>query len=199
MKQVVFIHGGNSFNSYSSYRKYLDEKILNYDKILYHKGWKTWIAEQLTGDADVLLPSMPNDLNAQYDEWAVYFNKLRQLFTDDVRLVGHSLGAMFLTKYLHDHPLDKPVRQLILIAGGYDDDSNEELGSFQVSSATGLDTSATEIHLFHSQDDPVVPYTELAKYQNDIPSAITHTFSNRGHFYGSSATFPELLDILKQN
>lgn len=197
MKQVVFIHGGNSFNSYDSYRRYLKEKTLSYDKIRYHKGWKTWLAEQLP-DSDVLLPSMPNDLNAVYDEWAIYFDKLKQFFADDVRLVGHSLGAMFLAKYLHQNQLDRPVRQLILLAGGYDDESQEELGSFRVESAAGLGRSAEEIHLFHSQDDPVVAFSELAKYQRDVPTAITHTFVDRGHFFGATPTFPELLELLQK-
>lgn len=197
MKQVLIIHGGNSFKSYDDYRSYLDAKAVNYQKILYHKGWKTWLAEQLDED-DVLFPKMPNDLNAVYDEWVIYFEKLIPLLEDDIRLIGHSLGAMFLAKYLNQKVLDKPVRQLILIAGGYDDETNEDFGSFKVNSATGLERSAQEIHLFHSEDDPVVPYTELAKFQRDLPTAVTHSFTDRGHFYSLIPTFPELLELLRQ-
>lgn len=197
MKQVLIIHGGNSFNSYEAYRDYLDEKVLDYEKMKVHSGWQQWLASELT-DSDVLLPTMPNHLNAVYDEWAVYFEKMLPLLQDDVRLVGHSLGAMFLTKYLNENVLDAPVRQLVLLAGGYDDESNEELGSFKVESAVNLPKSAQEIHLLHSIDDPVVPYTELSKFQRDIPGAITHTFTNKGHFFTMAPTFPELLDILKQ-
>src|SRR5690606_28810304 len=99
------------------------------------------------------------------DEWKIYFEKLIPFFGGDVRLVGHSLGAMFLAKYLQDNPLERKVRQLILVAGGYDDDSVEDLGSFGISSATNLTESAESIHLLHSKDDPVVPFAELAKFQ----------------------------------
>ncbi len=197
MTQVLIIHGGNSFSSYDTYRKHLANKTISYEKILYHEGWKSWLAQSLLS-YDVLLPSMPNEQNAVYDEWVVYFEKLLPLLGDDVRLIGHSLGAMFLAKYLHHSPLKRPVQQLILIAGGYDDDSHEDLGSFRVDSAKGLDKSASEIHLFHSTDDPVVPYSELAKYQHDLPDALTHSFTDRGHFYSMTPTFPELLDILQQ-
>ena len=133
-------------------------------------------------NSDVLLPSFPNKNNAVYDEWKIYFENLLPFFGDDVRLVGHSQGAMFLAKYLHDHVLDTNVRQLILVAPGYDDPTMGDVGSFKVASATGLERSADEIHLFHSQDDFVVPFTELAKFQRDAPSARVHTFTDRGTF-----------------
>lgn len=194
MKQVVIIHGGSSFNSYDSYINTLKSMEIDYDRLKLQKKWKPWIAEQLP-EVDVLLPTFPGGSNAVYDEWKIYFEKLLPFLNDDVRLVGHSLGAMFLAIYLNKNPLTRPVRQLVLIAGGYDDDTKEELGSFQVQSAKNLPNSAREIHLFHSEDDPVVPFGELAKFQADLPSATSHVFQNRKHF--NDATFPELLEILK--
>jgi predicted alpha/beta hydrolase family esterase len=195
MKQILIIHGGTSYNSYDSYIEDLKNSPINYDRLKPSKKWRTWLAEQLP-NADVLLPSFPNSSNAVYNEWKIYFEKLLPLLGDDVRLVGHSLGAMFLAHYLHENPLPQPVRQLVLISGGYDDESNEELGSFKVQSAQGPEKSADEVHLIHSQDDPVVPFTELAKFQADLPTATTHIFNDREHF--NDETFPELLDILKQ-
>lgn len=197
MKQVLIIHGGNSFNSYKSYLQYLNAKEVNYEKFLSRTSWKEWLKDELQ-DCEVLTPSMPNSLNAVYDEWRIYFEKFLPHLTDDVHLVGHSLGGMFLAKYLNDNKLLRPVRQLILIAPGYDDQTNEELGSFRVSSVSKVGENADTIHLFHSEDDPVVPYTELAKFQRDLPNAITHTFKDRGHFYDVTPTFPELLELLKQ-
>lgn len=196
MKQVIHIHGGNSFNSHESYLENLKALEIDYERLKPQKSWKLWLAEQMP-ESDVLLPSFPSSSNAVYDEWKIYFEKLLPFFGDDVRLVGHSLGAMFLAIYLHEKPLPRKVRQLHLIAGGYDDETNEELGSFGVTSARGIAASAEEIHLFHSQDDPVVPFTELAKFQADLPGAITHTFTDRGHF--NQPTFPELLTVLQKS
>ena len=195
MKQVLIIHGGESFNSYESYLDGLKSKEVDYERLKPQKSWKSWIAEQMP-EADVLLPTFPNGYNAVYDEWEIYFEKLLPFLGDDVRLVGHSLGAMFLAIYLNKKPLLRPVRQLILVSGGYDDDTNEELGSFKVSSARNIARSAQEVHLFHSQDDPVVPYAELAKFERDIPDAVVHRLDNRGHF--NDPTFSELLTILEQ-
>lgn len=193
MKQILIIHGGDSFSSYDAYIRSLRSLEISYDRLRQQKKWKTWLVEQLP-EADVLLPTFPNCSNAVYDEWVIYFEKLLPFLHDEVYLIGHSLGAMFLAKYLNEAPLNKPVKKLLLVAGGYDDESMEDLGSFKVTSAKNLPQSADEIHLFHSEDDPVVPYSELAKFQADLPDAIIHSFENRGHFLDES--FSELLAIL---
>lgn len=196
MKQVIIIHGGHSYSSYDGYIKSLREQPVKYERLKLQKSWKPWIAEQMP-ESDVLLPSFPNGDNAVYDEWAIYFEKLITFFGDDVRLVGHSLGAMFLSKYLHTNKLPKKVSQLILIAGQYGEKPDDDVGSFVVTSAKGLEDSADEIHLFYSKDDPVITYDSLAAYEEDMPHAISHVYENRGHF--NDETFPELLEVLNKN
>ena len=195
MKQIVLIHGGSSFDNYERYLNSLKNGSINYERLLWAQKWREWLAQEIV-DADVLLPDFPNKQNAQYEEWKIYFEKLLPLLGDDVQLVGYSLGAMFLARYLHESPLDSPVRRLVLVSPCYDDESVEDLGSFRVMSATGLEKSAREIHLFHSKDDPVVPFTELAKFQRDLPTATVHIFEDRNHFFQS--TFPELKELLEK-
>lgn len=195
MKQIVIVHGGSSFDSYENYLNNLKSSQLHYELLLYSLKWRDWLAQE-TVDADVLLPNFPNRQNANYGEWKIYFEKLLPLLDGDVQLVGYSLGAMFLVKYLHEKPLEKPVRRLILAAPCYNDESPEDLGSFHINSAGSLEKSAEEIHLFHSKDDPVVPFSELAKFQRDLPSAKIHVFEDRGHFFQS--TFPELKELLEE-
>ena len=195
MKQIVIVHGGSSFNSYENYLDNIKNSQLHYERLLWAQKWREWLAQTTTG-YDVLLPDFPNKQNAQYEEWKIYFEKLLLLLGSDVQLVGYSLGAMFLAKYLHESPLSSPVRRLVLVSPCYDDESVEDLGSFRVTSAAGLGKSAKEVHLFHSKDDPVVPFTELAKFQRDLPTAKLHIFEDRNHFF--QPTFPELKELLKQ-
>ena len=194
MKQILIIHGGDSFSTYEAYLDNLRSSTIDYARLKPQEKWKTWLSAQLPDD-DVLLPTFPNGWNAVYDEWVIYFEKLIPFLKEDVCLIGHSLGAMFLTKYLHGTPLPRKVRQLILVAGQYGTQEYDDLGSFVVESAEGLDRSADEIHLFYSRDDPVIDFASLAQYQHDIPDAIAHIFDTRGHFLGP--TFPELLEILR--
>ncbi|MDO4781039.1 MAG: alpha/beta hydrolase [Candidatus Saccharibacteria bacterium] len=194
MKQIVLIHGGNSYKSHEAYREHLRAVAMEYQRLLPKRRWSDAIIEALP-DADILLPSMPNSNNAQFDEWVMWFEKMIPFFGDDVRLIGHSLGAMFLAKYLHMRPLVRPVRQLHLIAGGYNAPEHD-YGSFEITSATGLERSAAEIHLYHSQDDSVVPFAELAKFQTDLPTAQIHVFTDRNHFL--QPDFPELKALLEK-
>ncbi len=106
-------------------------------------------------------------------------------------IVGHSLGGMFLAKYFHTHTLPKKIRRIVLVAARY---GGVEDGSFIVTSAKGVEKSAEEVHLFHSEDDPVVPYEDMAKFKKDIPCAVVHTFKTRGHFI--DPTFPEMLELV---
>lgn len=192
-KQLLFIHGGTSYSTYDAYRRDLIETAIEYERLKQTAKWRDWLPSALP-DTDVLLPDFPNKQNAQYDEWKIVFEKILPFLKDEVALVGYSLGAMFLAKYLHENPLTAPVDTLVLIAPAYDDETNEDLGSFKIKSATGLEQSARQIHLFHSQDDPVSPFSELAKFQQDIPSAIPHIFTDRSHFF--QPTFPELVEVL---
>lgn len=196
MKQVLIIHGGESFNSYEAYIDNLKTSEINYERLKLQKKWKPWIAEQMP-EADVLLPTFPNGYNAVYEEWEIYFEKLLPFMGGNVQLVGHSLGAMFLAKYLNTHTLKHKARRLIMIAGLHSEDSIGDSGDFVVESAVNIHQNAEEVHIFHSKDDPVVPFTELAKFQADIPSATAHVFSDRGHF--NDETFPELLELLQKN
>ncbi len=190
MKQILFLHGGDSFSSYDEYVECLKSKELDYDRLKYAPRWREWIAQQAT-DCDVLVPTMPNGFNAVYEEWVIYFEKILPLLTGDVTIVGHSLGGMFLAKYFHNNTLPKKIRRIVIVAARY---RGDEDGSFIVTSAKGVEKSAEEVHLFHSEDDPLVPYENMAEFKKDIPSAVVHTFKTRGHFI--DPTFPEMLKLV---
>lgn len=195
MKQILLIHGGDSYSSYDAYLQDLKSMQLDYARLLPQKKWKQTLSEELPG-YDILMPTFPNGYNANYDEWVIYFEKIIPFLTKDAQIIGHSLGAMFLANYLHSHILPVKVRRIILLAGQYGERVGDDMGSFVVKSATGLDINSHEIHLFFSSDDPVIDFASLARFETDIPSAITHKFTDRGHFI--SETFPELIELLKQ-
>lgn len=195
MRQVLVLHGGTSFSSHEAYLRDLKESPLQYERLKYSPSWREWLPSALP-KADILHPSFPNKQNAQYEEWKIQFEKILPFLTGDVSLVGYSLGAMFLARYLHETVLERPMCQVILIAPTYDDESGEDLGSFKVISATGLEKSTDEVHLIHSEDDPVSPFSELAKFTRDLPTAKVHIFTDRNHFL--QPTFPELVEILER-
>lgn len=195
MKQILIISGGNTYTSNKDYLHHLRNLSLNYDRLLVHSDWKPTLKDAFPKD-DVLLPSMPNKQNAKYNEWKILFEKILPLLFGDFILIGHSLGGIFLAKYLHENTLPQKAQKVILIAPPYDDESGESLGSFKLRSATNVEKSAHEVHIMFSEDDPIVPISEQEKFQKDLPSATFHTFTDRKHFWQED--FPELIDLIKK-
>ncbi len=196
MKQVCVIHGGSTYDSVEAYLDHLASLELDYTRLLYRPRWNQWLGEALS-DWEVLLPSMPNTANAQYDEWSLYFSKIIPFLRDDAVLVGHSLGGIFLAKYLSEHSETLHFHAVILIAAPFNDPTNESLGTFKLSDAIAtLHLTADEFYLFHSEDDVVVPVEEVKKYQALLPTAHLTLFKDRNHI--NTPTFPELVDAIKK-
>ena len=191
--QICTIHGGTVFESDEQYQQALRDLTLSYDRLLYAPSWKNWLAEQLP-DHDVLLPSMPNKVNAKYDDWALYFSKVVPFLRPDATLIGHSLGGIFLAKYFTENTPEKPFSKLILIAAPYDDEAGESLKGFKLTDASALANMFDEIHLLHSTDDPVVPFAEKDKDLRDLPEAKVHIFEDKQHF--NEPSFEELKNLI---
>lgn len=194
MNQIWIIGGGDVHQSPKAFEQSLKNKTLHYEHMKCRQNWRTWLAEELT-NTDVLLPSMPLKDSASYKQWKIIFEKCIPLFEGSFCLVGHSLGGIFLAKYLSENTLPVACEKLILIAAPYNDETLEPLGDFLFGHSLGkIHDSTKQIHLFYSTDDPVVSFSELQKYQLALPSALTHIFNDRLHF--NEETFPELKEII---
>ena len=193
MRQLVFIHGGESF---ATYKEYLDAlRSWEYDPATEPvKKWKETLASELGEEWQVIMPSMPSKLNAKYLEWCIWFDKVVPHLHDGVVLVGHSLGGIFLAKYLEEGSLPVQVAATFLIAAPHSEtEDGESLADFTLPKQLDrFAAQAGKLFLYHSEDDPVVPYSELGKYQVQLPSATVRTFTDRGHFLG-----PELPEIIE--
>jgi predicted alpha/beta hydrolase family esterase len=140
---------------------------------------------------------MPNSQNAVYKEWCLWFEKFLPLLEDGVILVGHSLGAVFLAKYLSEHNITKKIKATLLVAPPYGRDLGEPLPQFSITEPLiKFSEQGGRIVIFHSKDDPVVDFAELAHYQEQLPEAIIKIFEDRGHF--NMEDFPEIVGEIKQ-
>lgn len=194
-KQIVYIHGGDSFESYDEYIKYLKETEFSIDWFVHKKKWKVSLTEELENEFQILMPDMPNKFNAVYDEWKIWFEKMIPFINDGVIVIGHSQGGIFLAKYLSENNYPKKIGALMLVAPPHNNTS--EVGSFKLEkSLENISEQCSEIHLFFSKDDFVVPFSEMEKYQKDLPNAKFHIFEDRGHFL--QETFPEIVEEIRK-
>lgn len=195
MKQVIFIHGGTTFYKYDDYLNYLRSKPLDISRLTQQRRWSNRLQEDLGDDFQVLAPSMPNSTNANYDEWSIWFGRIAEVVNDNIILVGHSMGGIFLAKYLSEHDFPKKIRATILVAAPYEDETHEDLASFKITG--GLEKFAGqggEVIFYHGTDD-IVPLSELEQYKKSLPQAEMHELSAQDHFVREA--FPEIIETIK--
>lgn len=197
-QQVVIIGGGTSFDTYEDYISYLKHRELNIDKLKPRRDWKDSMADELGDDFEVLLPKMPNVTYARYQEWEIWLGRIIEFLRDDVILIGHSLGGIFLAKYLSVNTFPKKIMAAILIAAPFNDANSEEsLAEFlPPSTLSKFANQCGEVYLVQSENDPVVPFEQVKMYKQALPEAKTIIFKDKGHFKQES--FPELVKLLRE-
>jgi len=196
-KQIIIIRGGNSHESYEDYISFLKKYEIDPERIG-SKGWKSKLAEDLENEFEVIPFRMPCPMNAKYYEWKIMFDKLLPFLRDDVSLIGHSLGGIFLAKYLSENDFPKRIKAIFLVSAPFDEETTEEsLGDFNLpDNLEMLESQGGEIFFYHSEDDPCVSIQDLEKYRKSLPKANYRVFKDRGHFSGSD--FNELLEDIRK-
>lgn len=191
MTQVVAIHGGDAYDSYEEYLTDLRTQTITSLDYFRGGGWRSGLQAALGEAFDVLLPRMPNSANAKYLEWEIVFSKIVPLLSPGCILIGHSLGGIFLAKYLSEHSVSFRPKGVFLIAAPYNTPTEHPLADFVLTNGLeNFQTQAERIFLYHSTDDAVVPYSNVEAYMRALPNAVVRTFHDRNHF--NQSDFPEL-------
>lgn len=196
-RQVVVIHGGKTFDSYEEYIDSLKTREVDIESFKIKKDWKDNLQNSLGDYFEVIQPRMPNGNNAQYIEWKIWFERLAQFLNDEVIFVGHSLGGIFLAKYLSENDFSKKIKATFLVATPFDvTDMNETLGKFKLPpSLEKFKNQGGRIYLVNSKDDEVVPFSNCMSYQKVLPNSRAMIFEGRQHF--NQEDFPEIVAEIK--
>jgi len=196
-KQILIIHGGMTYDSYKEYISSLKNREVDESNFKLKTDWKNSIEKKLGEAFEVFVPRMPNGSDAKYKEWEIWFNRVIPFIKNNVILVGHSLGGIFLAKYLSQNIYTKKIKALILVAAPFTaEGTGESLGDFVLpNSLKKLENQVSNIYLFQSKDDPVVPYEQVNKYKEVLPDSKIITLEDRKHF--NQESFPELIRLIK--
>ena len=201
MKQFIYIGGWNRFPDIESLCKDLEKR--DYNPFEEKKRRSDWLKVQLVWDYQMIKPDMPNRDMASYRVWKIWFEKIfPYLNEEDLVLIGHSLWWNFLMKYLGENTFPKKIKQLHLVAAvvdGSDRPANKQYlwdFAFEANTIANIENKAENIFIYHSTDDPVVPYSHAQKIKAYLPNAKLMTFTDRGHF--SLPEFPELLENIRK-
>ena len=198
-QQVLLIHGGDTYENYDKFIESLNTKTPKLEWILSRRDWKNELQDQLGEDFAVYTPQMPNKQNAIYEEWKILFEKIVDLLEDGFILVGHSLGAIFIVKYLSENKIKKNIKKTILLGTPFDNTGMESYPLFSFLRNGKLDCfeqQAGDAFFYHSEDDFAVPFTHLEKYKKELPIAHFRIFTDRNHFLQENV--PEIIVDIKQ-
>ncbi|MDQ3602448.1 MAG: alpha/beta fold hydrolase [Actinomycetota bacterium] len=163
-KQVLFIHGGG-------------EGAHEEDK-----KQAASLQDVLGAVYDVQCPKLPNEDSPEYEAWKDRIVMELSALDGEVILVGHSLGASILLKYLSEEKVEKPVAGIFLVAPPYWGAEDWEVSEYalQKDFASKL-PEGLPVFFYHSRDDEWVPFAHLALYTEKFPRATIREFDDRGH------------------
>lgn len=198
--QILLIWWGETFDTTESYLNFLEN--YPYDIMEKPKSWKWWLLSWLSDNFEGIRVEMPATQNSYYRAWKIWFEKYFQyLWENKIILIWHSLGGIFLAKYLSENIFPKEIHSLHLIAPVFDNIGLkwESTGSFWFNSSEliNLSNQVAEIHLWHSTDDTIVPFEHSMKFHTMLDKSILHKFEDRWHFSWQSHFVELFLEINK--
>ena len=127
-------------------------------------------------------PKVPNENNPDYE---IFKNKIEEEIenvNDPIILVGHSLGACYLLKYLTDIKIRKNISGLFLIATPFWGKHGWQYEGFTLNNElASRKTADIPTFFYHSTNDETVPFSHLGLYEEKFPHAKTRRIVGRGH------------------
>lgn len=169
--QVLFIQGGS-------------EGAYEADRLLADSLQKT-----LGLGYHVRYPRMPHEDDPQYDAWKAVIEASLAESGGAIALVGHSLGAFMLLRFLAGTKPPADLIGLFLIATPFVSETEGwRFADLAPPRSFAQKLNAVTIFLYHSRDDEVVPFAHLALYRAKLPRATTRVFEGRGHQFRNDLT-----------
>jgi pimeloyl-ACP methyl ester carboxylesterase len=151
-----------------------------------HDEWDDRLVDSLRrelGDGyEVRYPRMPDEDDPGYATWGAAIRRDVAALDDGAVVVGHSVGGTILVRALAEHPPERRLTAIVLVAapfvgtGGWPGDDFElphDLG--------GKLPRGVPVHLFHGLEDQTVPPSHADLYARALPQSQLHRLPGRDH------------------
>src|SRR3990167_2910856 len=115
MKRVIIVHGWDGYPE---------------------EGCFPWLKKEFEKENfQVLIPAMPDPINPKIETWVPYLRDHVLVPDEETYLIGHSIGAQTILRYLESLPENAKIGGAVFIAGwinltdeAYEDDNDIEIG-----------------------------------------------------------------------
>ncbi|MGB4957275.1 MAG: YqiA/YcfP family alpha/beta fold hydrolase [Candidatus Saccharimonas sp.] len=149
-------------------------------------NWKPWLKSELEQHGfTVKVPEMPNTMHPQVAAWVEKLtDTVNAHRSDEIYLIGHSLGCITILKYLEQQTASN-IKVCLFIAG-FTQPFRGYAGGHDSFFEKKLDWPSIKKHChhfvaLHSKDDQNVPIEQLTNFKNDL-NAETIVIDGFGHF-----------------
>lgn len=167
-KQVLFIHGGGGAEDYA-----VDAQLVA-------------SLQEALGEAYLVhYPFLPSEKTPDFGR-KKQISKQISLIKGEIILVGHSLGASMLLKYLSETRIRKKIAGVFLIATPFwSGEQDWKQGFILHKDFANKLPKQVPLFLYHSKDDDEVPIDHLKQYAKCLPMATLRTISKGGHQFNN--------------
>ncbi|HRP57213.1 alpha/beta hydrolase [Agriterribacter sp.] len=167
-KKLLFIQGGGN-NGYGA-----DEALVASLKQHLGKGYQ------------INYPKIQSDETALDFGWTKQIGLHIDSIGRDLILVGHSFGASMILKYLSEHPVNKTIEGIFLLATPFWSGNEEWQKGLQLRDhfADSLPDEAP-LFLYHCRDDEEVPFSHLDQYRRKLNKATFRDIPGGGHQFNN--------------
>ena len=158
----------------------------SYDLVAYLK-------KELGNAFDISCPVIEDPEDPTYAMWKSTFDAAFKKITAPVVLIGHSLGASTLLKYLSEEKPGIPVVSLHLVATPH---WGENMKDFMLKdNFEDALTGIPKIFLYQSVNDKIVPFEHLGFYREAFKQAVVHELPGNDHVFAKG--LPELVNDIR--
>jgi predicted alpha/beta hydrolase family esterase len=167
-------------------------------------GWKPWLMKELDtlGVYACSLP-MPTPDEPKCREWVEEISRNMQAETEDIILIGHSLGCIAILNYLETVVSDKKFGEVFFVSGPaeklHSDNPNSKLRKMDdfythQFNYQKIKNIAKKFIVIHGDDDNRVPFSHAEKNAKELEGELV-IIKNGGHLSGWNGftEFPQLL------
>jgi hypothetical protein len=165
-------------------------------------GWRPWLMGELEKqEIYACALSMPTPENPVCNEWVDEISQHIEInTTDEIYLVGHSLGAPAILRYLESAQA-KPISGAVLVSGPSEKNNNKKIDSFLDKNFDfeKIKLNCKKFSIIHGDNDPNVPI-DNAKFLSQKLNGELTIVENGGHLNGSAGWFklPQCLEALNK-
>jgi len=135
----------------------------------------------LGADFNVRYPQMPAEEEPNYAAWAAKLSEELATADSTFMLVGHSLGASLVLRYLALNTVEPKPVGVFLAAAPFIGKRGWSGADFELPTQAGAKLQGTRMFFYQGGADEVVPVAHMSLYEQAFPHATVRLLPARNH------------------